>query len=342
MTVPPAPGAHAPRPSDLRHRARPGSGAARVASMSRPPAPSPGARPCCPGSSPPSPAPRCCSAASRRWPEPTPGEPGPTRPASRGSTTRPAPSASSTPWSGASTGPSTGRPAARRSGCAAYSFAMPSTAQALRRAHRRGVRVQVVVDDRSAQWGSVRALRRELGTSTRRHSFVRVCDHSCRGTTGNQHAKFVTISRSGRADGRRDGRVDELHRLRRRPAVAGPLRGARRPPAVPAVPDRCSGRCCATSRRTRSRCRRPAAGCAPTWRRRGAPTGWSAGCPWCAAAGPRTAPAGAAAPCCGSRCTRGTASAAWRWPAGSPSCARRAATCGCSRASASAGRSARS
>ncbi len=82
---------------------------------------------------------------------------------------------------------------------AAYSFAMPSTAQALRRAHRRGVRVQVVVDDRSAQWGSVRALRRELGTSTRRHSFVRVCDHSCRGTTGNQHAKFVTISRSGRA-----------------------------------------------------------------------------------------------------------------------------------------------
>ena len=82
---------------------------------------------------------------------------------------------------------------------AAYSFAMPSTARALRRAHHRGVRVQLVVDDRSARWGSVRVLARELGTSTRRHSFVRVCDRSCRGTTGNQHAKFVTISRTGRA-----------------------------------------------------------------------------------------------------------------------------------------------
>lgn len=84
---------------------------------------------------------------------------------------------------------------------AAYSFAMPSTSRALLRAHRRGVRVQVVVDDRSASWGSVRRLRAVLGTSTRRHSFVRVCHRSCRGTTGNQHAKFVTISRSGRAQG---------------------------------------------------------------------------------------------------------------------------------------------
>jgi phosphatidylserine/phosphatidylglycerophosphate/cardiolipin synthase-like enzyme len=84
---------------------------------------------------------------------------------------------------------------------AAYSFAMPSTSRALLRAHRRGVRVQVVVDDRSARWGSVRRLRSVLGTSTRRHSFVRVCHRSCRGTTGNQHAKFVTISRTGRAEG---------------------------------------------------------------------------------------------------------------------------------------------
>ncbi|CAN5553289.1 hypothetical protein BH10ACT10_BH10ACT10_09520 [soil metagenome] len=84
---------------------------------------------------------------------------------------------------------------------AAYSFAMPSTSRALLRAHRRGVRVQVVVDDRSAAWGSVRRLSAVLGTSARRHSFVRVCHRSCRGTTGNQHAKFVTISRSGRARG---------------------------------------------------------------------------------------------------------------------------------------------
>ena len=85
-----------------------------------------------------------------------PGRDRTTRPASRGSTTRPAPSASSTPWSGASTGRSTAPPGGATVRLAAYSFAMPSTAQALRRAHRRGVRVQVVVDDRSAQWGSVR------------------------------------------------------------------------------------------------------------------------------------------------------------------------------------------
>jgi phosphatidylserine/phosphatidylglycerophosphate/cardiolipin synthase-like enzyme len=82
---------------------------------------------------------------------------------------------------------------------AAYSFAMPSTAQALLRAHRRGVGVRVVVDDRSTTWKSVRNLVAELGTDPVRRSFVRVCRSSCRGTAGNQHAKFVTISRTGRA-----------------------------------------------------------------------------------------------------------------------------------------------
>ena len=79
---------------------------------------------------------------------------------------------------------------------AAYSFAMPSTAQALLRAHRRGVHVQVVVDDRSTTWKSVRNLQGRLGTDPGRRSFVQVCQSSCRGTTGNQHAKFVTISRA--------------------------------------------------------------------------------------------------------------------------------------------------
>ncbi len=83
---------------------------------------------------------------------------------------------------------------------AAYSFAMPSTAQALLRAHNRGVAVQVVVDGHSGRWRSVQNLRRSLGTDTAADSFVQACRRSCRGTTGNQHAKFVTISRSGASD----------------------------------------------------------------------------------------------------------------------------------------------
>ena len=77
---------------------------------------------------------------------------------------------------------------------AAYSFAMPSIAQSLLRAHSRGADVRVVVDDHSAHWGSVRRLEKALGTDTSDSSFVKVCRLSCRGGRGNQHAKFLTIS----------------------------------------------------------------------------------------------------------------------------------------------------
>ncbi len=89
---------------------------------------------------------------------------------------------------------------------AAFSFAMRSTSRAMLRAHRRGVQVRMVVDRRSVRWGSVRRLRHALGTDTEHRSFVRVCRESCRGDSGNQHAKFVTISGAGRA-GRADGVV---------------------------------------------------------------------------------------------------------------------------------------
>ena len=85
---------------------------------------------------------------------------------------------------------------------AAYSFAMPSTSQALIRAYHRGVRVKVVVDDHSARWGSVRRLGHVLGRRTGQRggaSFLRLCHDSCRGTKGRQHAKFVTISRTTHA-----------------------------------------------------------------------------------------------------------------------------------------------
>ena len=84
---------------------------------------------------------------------------------------------------------------------AAYSLAMPTTTRALVDAHRRGVQVRVVVDDHSAHWGSVRVLREELGSSVGADSFVKVCQMSCRGGRGNQHAKFVTVSSSERGDG---------------------------------------------------------------------------------------------------------------------------------------------
>ncbi len=77
---------------------------------------------------------------------------------------------------------------------AAYSFAMPSTIEALVRAYKRGIDVRVVVDDHSEHWGSVKRLRKVLGTNTSKRSFIKVCRLSCRGERGNQHAKFVTIS----------------------------------------------------------------------------------------------------------------------------------------------------
>jgi phosphatidylserine/phosphatidylglycerophosphate/cardiolipin synthase-like enzyme len=84
---------------------------------------------------------------------------------------------------------------------AAYSLAMPPTTRALVDAHRRGVQVRVVVDDHSAHWGSVRVLAEELGRDTTADSFVKVCQMSCRGGRGNQHAKFLTVSSSTQGEG---------------------------------------------------------------------------------------------------------------------------------------------
>lgn len=84
---------------------------------------------------------------------------------------------------------------------AAYSLAMPSTARALVEAHRGGADVQVVVDGHARDWGAVRTLARELGTSTAAASFVTACRRSCRGHRGVQHIKFVTVSDSSRGRG---------------------------------------------------------------------------------------------------------------------------------------------
>ena len=80
---------------------------------------------------------------------------------------------------------------------AAYSFALSRVSRRLIAAHRRGVLVRLVVDQRSRTWGSVRRLGHLLGHDVHARSFVKICSHSCRGRAGDQHAKFMTLSRTG-------------------------------------------------------------------------------------------------------------------------------------------------
>lgn len=81
---------------------------------------------------------------------------------------------------------------------AAYSHDRPDVAEALIDAHKRGVDVQIVLND---NWTSpaTRRLIRVLGQDTNRRSFLTICQGSCRGGAGNQHAKFYLFSRTGKA-----------------------------------------------------------------------------------------------------------------------------------------------
>ncbi|MGZ4444624.1 MAG: phospholipase D-like domain-containing protein [Nocardioidaceae bacterium] len=79
---------------------------------------------------------------------------------------------------------------------AAFSFSLPPVAGALIAAEHRGVHVKMVVDDHSRTWPAVRRVVGALGTQVQRDSFVRICHATCRGGRGNQHAKFMTISRT--------------------------------------------------------------------------------------------------------------------------------------------------
>src|SRR6476661_7173594 len=93
---------------------------------------------------------------------------------------------------------------------AAYSFAMPSTAQALLRAYRRGVGVGAAAAQRARHGHPQAVLRppvRPVLPRDRRRAAREVRDdlqHPARPAPG-------------------DGRLDELHRARRPRAVAGPL-----------------------------------------------------------------------------------------------------------------------
>ena len=89
-------------------------------------------------------------------------------------------------------------PAGEKIQIAAYSFDRKDVADALVKAHRRGVRVQIVLND---NWISpqTRRLRTELGGNPKYQNFLRLCHGSCRGGAGNLHMKVYAFTRSGSA-----------------------------------------------------------------------------------------------------------------------------------------------
>lgn len=89
-------------------------------------------------------------------------------------------------------------PAGGRIRIAVFSFADSDMAQALIRAHQRGVRVQLISAGGRA-FPPLVNVQRVLGGDPTQSSYVVMCDHSCRGTGGQMHAKFFQFSRAGDA-----------------------------------------------------------------------------------------------------------------------------------------------
>jgi phosphatidylserine/phosphatidylglycerophosphate/cardiolipin synthase-like enzyme len=83
---------------------------------------------------------------------------------------------------------------------ATYSFDRGDVAAALRSARKRGVNVQVIVNQHTAS-SVVYSLQRSFGRDPRRRSFVVTCPGRCRapGDGGNQHLKVFSFTRTGGA-----------------------------------------------------------------------------------------------------------------------------------------------
>ena len=81
---------------------------------------------------------------------------------------------------------------------ATYSFDRHDIADLLIKAKRRGVHVQMVVND---NWTSkpTERLRRALGHNPRKKNFVVICEGSCRGGPGNLHMKVFSFTKTGGA-----------------------------------------------------------------------------------------------------------------------------------------------
>lgn len=84
---------------------------------------------------------------------------------------------------------------------AIYSLDRMNVARALVAAHRRGVQVQMLLND---HWenAALRMIRAEIGKNPRRNSFIYKCRQSCRGAASdfnNLHSKFYLFSQAGRS-----------------------------------------------------------------------------------------------------------------------------------------------
>jgi len=79
-----------------------------------------------------------------------------------------------------------------------YSFDRRDVANALLKARKRGVHVQLIVND---NWTSAqtRRLRKALGTKPKKRSFYVICRGACRGGKGNLHMKVYSFSQTGSA-----------------------------------------------------------------------------------------------------------------------------------------------
>jgi hypothetical protein len=81
---------------------------------------------------------------------------------------------------------------------AAYSNDRRDVVDALIAAHKRGVDVQMVLNDNWTS-GQTNRLARVIGWDTNRRSFLSICAGSCRGGAGNQHMKFYLFTQAGKA-----------------------------------------------------------------------------------------------------------------------------------------------
>ncbi len=81
---------------------------------------------------------------------------------------------------------------------AAYSNDRRDVVDALIAAHKRGVDVQMVLNDNWTS-GQTNRLARVIGRDPNRRSFLSICAGSCRGGYGNQHMKFYLFTKAGSA-----------------------------------------------------------------------------------------------------------------------------------------------
>jgi hypothetical protein len=82
---------------------------------------------------------------------------------------------------------------------AQYLFDINSVADKLVRAHKRGVNVQVLIDDGTSN-KQIRRVKRALGTNKKRTSYVTTCKRGCMSDIASvMHAKFYLFSRAGSA-----------------------------------------------------------------------------------------------------------------------------------------------